>query len=137
MPNKRMLFMECPPMAHDANIRDFRKMGFDIEVYQLLNLDKALDVKNKYRLEDFDVILIYISAGQIGGKDFIIPKELVDKLKKATQIAETRKSSPVRLVGMNLNLSGKEQQIQAEIFDGLFIGWASTQEQIMQCLGIY
>lgn len=131
-----MLFIEYPPMAHDAYTQDFRKMGFDIEVHQILDFDEILDLKNQYRLEDFDIILIHISAGLIGGKDLMMSKEVVDKLKQAMQIAETNKSSPIRLVGVNTNLSGEKQQTQAKIFDGLFIGWDSTPEQIMECLGL-
>ena len=137
MVGKRMLFLECPPLPHDANAEPFRKMGLDVEVHQFFcsEPDAILD-EDKYRFADFDVILISISAGIEVARNIIISRELMDRLRKAVQRAEVERACPIRVIGMNLGLSGDEQRAQAEVFDGLFIGWDSTREQAMQCLGI-
>ncbi len=132
-----MLFLECPPLPHDANAESFRKMGFDVEVHQFFcsEPDAILD-EDKYRFVDFDVILISISAGISVARNIIISRELLDRLRKAVQRAEVERGCPIRVIGMNWGLSGDEQRAQAEVFDGLFIGWDSTGEQVMQYLGI-
>ena len=46
--------------------------------------------------------------------------------------AEARKSSRILVVGMNLDISGEEQQAQADVFDRAFIGWDLTNKQVRE-----
>lgn len=133
--NKRMLFIECPFVSHNGNLLIFEHMGFDIERHQFWcqELDKLLnDVKNNYQVLNFDVILICISEKKFPEKEIVISKAFLSKFRDIIQEVETGKLSRIPVVGMNLNLSGKTQAEQVKIFDGLFIGGDTTDEQIRE-----
>jgi hypothetical protein len=125
--NKPMLLIECPPWSDDGNTWIFRRMGFQIEgYYQLLcsELRNILDIRSKFRLENFDLVVICA--------DTVVPRELLEQFRAEVQAAEAENSCPIHVVGMNLNLSGAEQVMQAEIYNGLFIGGDTTDEQIIE-----
>ncbi len=124
---KQMLLIECPPWSDDGNTWIFRRMGFQIEGYhQLLcsELGDILDIRSRFRLEDFDLVVICA--------DTIVPRELLEQFRAEIQAAEAEKSCPIYIVGMNLNLVGTEHIMQAEDYNGLFIGGETTDEQIIE-----
>jgi hypothetical protein len=57
---------------------------------------------------------------------------LLEQFRGEVLAAEAEKSCPIHIVGMNLNLSGAEQVMQAEAYNGLFIGGDTTDEQIIE-----
>jgi hypothetical protein len=90
---------------------------------------------NRDRFAEFDAIMIVINLPRSRALDFIIPREFVDELKEKVNIAQKQKGSQIRVVGMNLWLSGEALQVQTDVFEGLFIGQDATEEQIHKCLG--
>lgn len=128
--NKRMLFIECPPVSHNGNSLIFEYMGFDIERHQFWcqELDKLLnDAKDNCQVVDFDVILICISENT-PKEEIVISRAFLSKFRDIIQNSGTR----IPIVGMNLDISGKEQAEQAKIFDSLFIGGDTTDKQIKE-----
>ena len=126
LPAKRLLFIECPPWADDADTWFFRRMGFDVKVHQILcsKLDSILDIESRYRLADFDAIVISSIA--------FVSRSLFERFMELVRIAETKKTSRILVVGMNPNISSEEQQAQADVFDGVFIGKDLDEEQVRE-----
>ncbi len=126
LPAKRLLFIECPPWATDIDTWIFRQIGFDVEVHQILcsKLDSILDIESRYRLADFDAIVIS-SATFVSGS-------LFERFMELVRIAEAKKSCRILVVGMNRNILGKEQKAQADVFDGMFIGNGFNEEQVRE-----
>jgi hypothetical protein len=132
--SKSILFLECPPLSHNANTQIFKYMGFKIELYSFscLELEKVFSIEDKFRLADFDIILICIDPTISLARKALISKEFLDKFREMLRKAEIEKAAVIPVVGMNMNLSGKEQTAQAEIFNGLFIGRDTKGEQIRE-----
>ena len=131
----RVLLMECPFVSHNGNVLFFRNMmGFTVARYQFesMNLEAMVKVSDGFRLADFDMIVICISGAEAA--DIFMEKNLLDNFKKIVRIAEQEKLALIPVVGMNLSLSGEKQVAQTEIFDGLFIGRDSVDEQIREML---
>jgi len=95
LPAKRLLFIECPPRATDVGTWIFRRMGFDVEVHQILcsKLDSMLDVESRYKLADFDAIVISSMA--------FVSRSLFERFMELVRTAEARKLSRILVVGMN------------------------------------
>jgi hypothetical protein len=126
LPAKRLLFIECPPWADDADTWFFRRMAFDVEVHQILcsKLDSMPDIESRYQLADFDAIVISSIA--------FVSRSLFERFMELIRIAEAKKSSRILVVGMNPHISGEEQQAQADVFDGAFIGRNLTDRQVRE-----
>ncbi len=131
MSTRRMAFIEYPALPFDVNAEPFRQLGFEIAVYcQITSLEGLLDLEPRLQSAEFDTAMIYVDTSRV------IPQELLDRFRQILHRLEQRRMSPIRLVGWNWFLSEEEQRKQAEIFDGLFMGRDSTEEQISVCLRI-
>jgi hypothetical protein len=123
---KKLLFIESPPMPTDVNTRIFREMGFEVRVHQFFYPDLQIStIKNEFQPLDFDIVLVCISGDASLAEETIVSEAFLNGLGQLGQGA--KKTS---IVGMNLALSGKKQAKQAKIFDNLFIGGDTTDEQI-------
>ncbi|HET7087705.1 MAG TPA: hypothetical protein VFL17_03555, partial [Anaerolineae bacterium] len=80
--------------------------------------------------EDFDIIVICISEPI----DTVVTEDLMNRFRSVIEVAEKKRSSPIPIVGMNLYLSGRKRQAQANVFKGLFIGGDSSDEHIREML---
>ena len=93
LPVKRLLFIEYPPWATDIHTWIFRRMGFDVEVDQVLDLDSVLDIESRYQLADFDAIVISSRA--------FVSRNLIERFMELVRTAEARKLSRILVVGIN------------------------------------
>jgi methylmalonyl-CoA mutase cobalamin-binding subunit len=126
LPAKRLLFIECPPQSTDIGTWIFQKMGFDVEVHQILcsKLDSILDIKSSSELACFDAIVISSRA--------FVSRSLLERFMELVRMAETKKSSRILVVGMNRNISDEEQKTQEAVFDGMFVGKGFNEEQVRE-----
>lgn len=124
-----MLLIEWPPMSHESvEAIAFRKLGFSVLLNQAIHLEEIGSLVLQHDLNSFDVI--GISIVPLNTTKEIMPIEAqIDEIRKALRVAEKKKSSKIHLLGLHLSASSSLQDRLYTIFEGMFIGPSTSQQE--------
>lgn len=130
--NKSMLFIQFPPQSTDIDTQVFSAMGFAVEFCQIMDFKEILAIQDKYRLADFDVILLDTIY------HYTVPTDILDQLKRRVHAAEAEKQGRIHIVGMALDLKEDQVPTQLALYDGLFLHqWKTPAEPEIMFVNLF
>jgi hypothetical protein len=125
-----MLLVEWPAMSHESiHGMFFRKLGFDVEAHQVIELKNMAARVAEFDAAQYDVITVSIEPLKTTRDDLLSP-ELYRELKNFVASAENRKGTRIQILGMHFSASKEDQLVMEETFEGLFLGQDTPQEKI-------
>jgi anion-transporting ArsA/GET3 family ATPase len=127
---KKMLLVEWPAMSHESvHTMLFRKLGFDVETHQVIELKDMAARVAEFDVAKYDVIIVDVVPLGTTCDDLLSP-ELYMELKNIVSRAQKRKGTQTQILGMHFSASKKNQLVMEETFEGMFLGQDTPQEKI-------